>query len=401
MIRLTRTQVQPIGLDLGLDSIKMLQLEVVADKTLSVLAAAKQSLTAEVREQPELQIAASMDVVRQMLRNNNFTGRRVVAALPRYMIHTKNIRLPMMPPAELASAVEFESRNIFSFDMDRTVVRYLPTGEVRHGADSRLEVIVVAVKQKDIDGFVEQLHGTGCILESLDFEPSAIYRGVERFIRRREDENEVHVIAEIGARRTQVIIGKGRDISFFKPIEIGSRHFHEAVATKLQISNEEARSLRRRLTDAVESAPLQNDSVRQAVHDATRSTIEELAREISLCLRYYSVTFRGQRPTKVRLLGGESADPQLLAALGSVLPVPVEAGRPLASVDTSRMKQSDRRGYMGEWAVAFGLALKSTTGYFGARDGKKRGISTNVEVVDLTNNPEAAAEPPVQEAANA
>src|SRR3954447_11197787 len=101
MIRLTRSQVQPIGLDLGLDSIKMLQLEVVGGESLSVLAATKQALPEEVRRSPQLRIAGAMDTVRQMLRIGGFTGQNVIAALPREIVHVKNLRLPMMPPAEI------------------------------------------------------------------------------------------------------------------------------------------------------------------------------------------------------------------------------------------------------------------------------------------------------------
>ena len=46
MIRLTRAQVQPIGLDIGHDSVKLLQLEVVGE-TLSVTAAARHALPDE------------------------------------------------------------------------------------------------------------------------------------------------------------------------------------------------------------------------------------------------------------------------------------------------------------------------------------------------------------------
>src|SRR5439155_3053917 len=129
--------------------------------------------------------------------------------------------------------------------------------------------------------------------------------------RRREDEQEVHVLVDIGARRSQVVIGRGREISFMKGIDIGSSHLHDAISRKLEITTEEARGLRRRLIEGGEAevvdAPAdassaKRDPVRQAVFDATRSTMEELSREIALCLRYYSVTFRGQRPNKVRLL---------------------------------------------------------------------------------------------------
>ena len=73
--------------------------------------------------------------------------------------------------------------------------------------------------------------------------------------------------------------------------------------------------------------------MRQAVFDAGRSIMEDLGREVSLCLRYFSVTFRGQRPEKVRLVGGEACDPHLHAVLNTALPIPVETSRPLFSVE--------------------------------------------------------------------
>jgi type IV pilus assembly protein PilM len=372
MLRLTRSQVQPIGLDLGADSVKLIQLE-VTDNALSVVAAARQPLPDEARAHPDVRLAVSMDLVRQMLRNHPFVGRNVVAALPREIVQVKNLRLPMMPLTELESAVQFEARSIMPLDPENAAVRFLPAGEVRHGTDTRMEVIAMAASQQEINSYLEQLHRAGCVVDSLDFEPCAIYRSIERFIRRREDENDVQVLVDIGLRRSQVLIGRGREINFYKPVDIGSSGLHEAVSRKLEISLEEARSLRRRLIETGGSVDsTKPDAVRQAVNDATRSIIEDLAKEISLCLRYYSVTFRGQRPTKVRLLGGEAGDPQLVSILSTALPIPVEVGQPLLSVNTASMKQGDRRGYMSEWAAAFGLGLKKTTGYFGARDGKPR-----------------------------
>jgi len=73
--------------------------------------------------------------------------------------------------------------------------------------------------------------------------------------------------------------------------------------------------------------------------------------------------------------------------LNSSLSVPVEAGRPLFSVDTSRMEQADRMGFGSEWAMAFGLSLKLTTQQFAPRDGKPRdpvsAAPRAAEVVDI------------------
>jgi len=396
MIRFTQSHVLPIGLDIGFDSIKMLQLETVG-QSLAVVAAARQQFPEEVRTQPQLRLPLAVDMIRKMLRSGGFVGRQVVTSLPREIVHVKNLRLPMIPPHELAAAVEFEARNIFTFDTDKARVEFCPAGEVRQGTEVRQEVIVLAARDEDVNDFLEQLHRSGAIVASLDAEPFALYRTVERFIRRREDESDVHVLVDVGARRSQVVIGRGREISFLKPIEIGSRHMLEAVSEKLGITFDEARALRRRLaeTGAGEQGEggAKNEPVRQAVFDASRSIMEDLGREISLCLRYFSVTFRGQRPERVRLVGGEACDPQLHAVLNTALPIPVEPSRPLFSVDTSRIKPVDRRGMMCEWTLALGLALRMTNGTFGPRDGKPRDpfapredlipLAPKAEVVDL------------------
>jgi type IV pilus assembly protein PilM len=350
-----------------------------------------------VRQQPNLCLPAAVNLIQQMIRTGSFVGRDVITALPREVVQVKNLRLPNMPANELEAAVQFEARNVFPFETDHAQVRFLHAGEVRHGSDARQEVIVLAVKESDVNDFLEQLHRCGVVVSSLDFEPAALYRSVERFIRRKADEQEVNVLVDIGIRGTQVVIGRGRDISFYKPIELGGLQLQEAVARKLGISQQETRALRRRLIDSGDAAVDVNaprrDPVRQAVYDATRSTIEEIAREISLCLRYYSVTFRGQRPAALRLTGGEACDPNVTAMLSAALPVPVEAARPLFSVDSTRLKASDRRGNLSEWAVALGLGLKHVQQTFGPRNGKKRDSSAPrddvrsagaAEVVDLT-----------------
>jgi type IV pilus assembly protein PilM len=403
MIRLTRSQVQPIGLDIGFDSIKMMQVETVGGslpmnrqgtQTLSVVAAERQVIPPDAREKPETRLAAVTDLVRQMFRQGGFAGRRVVVALPREMLHVKNLRMPLIPQHELAAAVRFEAKNIFPFDTDKAHIQLLPAGEVRQGIDVRQEVIVLAAQHAEINTLVEQLNRCGAVVEAIDVEACALYRSQERFIRRREDEQDVHVLVDVGCRRSQVVIGRGREISFIKGIDIGSHQFHEAVSRKLGITLDEARGLRRRLIEAAPGGAgqdlLKKDAVRQAVFDATRSTMEELGREIGLCLRYYSVTFRGQRPGKLRVFGGEAADPMLLGVLNAALSVPVEPGRPLFSVDTSRLDAADRMGFCCEWAQAFGLSLKLTTGPFAPRDGKPRDPSAPptppapaAEVIDI------------------
>jgi len=76
--------------------------------------------------------------------------------------------------------------------------------------------------------------------------------------------------------------------------------FDEEIASKLDITTNEAESLRLRLQrdESVE------DSTRQLVTDALVSAAEQLAKELSLCLRYHTVTFRGKRVERAMVAGG-------------------------------------------------------------------------------------------------
>jgi type IV pilus assembly protein PilM len=371
MFRLNRPHLLPIGVDIGRDSVKMLQFE-VREQKLIVYASARQTLEfSPVNSNgADLIGESAANVIREMLGSGSFSGRSAVVALPRHIVHVKNLRLPPMPPGELSSVIEFEARSVFPIDTAEARVEYLIAGEIRQGTDVRQEVVLLAARYADIDRFVEQLHRTGLVLDSVDVEPCALYRTIDRFVRRRDDEQEVHVLVDVGTKCTQVLIGKGRDISFFKAIETGGADFNLAVSRKLGIAPIEARALRRRLQEQPDDSHPQ--TVRQAVSDATRSVMENLTREISLCLRYHSVTFRGQRPLKVRVSGGEGGDQQLLSMLQSVLAIPVESARPLFNVECAKMHAFDRHKPSGEWAIAMGLGLKRSAGRFAPLDGTPR-----------------------------
>jgi Tfp pilus assembly PilM family ATPase len=102
------------------------------------------------------------------------------------------------------------------------------------------------------------------------------------------------------------------------------------------------------------------EDVNRAVFDAARPVMQELAKEIGLCLRYYGVTFRGNRPECVTLCGGEARDKSLAEVIREQLDMPVEIAEPLSGVDISAEElMIDRRGSMPEWTVAAGVALRN------------------------------------------
>jgi type IV pilus assembly protein PilM len=203
-----------------------------------------------------------------------------------------------------------------------------------------------------------------------------MFRSFERFLRRTADEQRVSVIIDIGLSGSSVVVARGRQILFIKSIDIGGRRLNEAVAGQLNLSYDEACELRLRSIaqsatdhrapepdDAAGSAPatrVDPPAVNWTIHDALRVEMEGLAKEVALCLRYCSVTFRGLRCDHVTVVGGEAYDPVVIQLLSEHLGIECAAGQPLRGVDTSGVDVGgDRRGMLAEWSTCAGLAVRN------------------------------------------
>ena len=219
----------------------------------------------------------------------------------------------------------------------------------------------------------------------IDVVPCALFRSFERSLQRQEDRERTMVFVDVGGRFTTVVFGHGREISFVKQIPIGGEKFNQEIATKLGVSINEAQMLRGKLRmertanaergfrasgrgSAGQDEDLKNHeaplgeldaSTRQVMVDAIGTVAEQLAREISLCFRYYTVTFRGKRVERAVFSGGEAYEKILLNVLKRQLAVEIEMAQPLKGFDMMNVNfGNDRRGLLCEWAVAVGLGLK-------------------------------------------
>lgn len=352
-------KVLPIGIDIGTCSVKMVQLYATSD-TFGVVACARVELPQEQGLTPEARRQVLAERVQAKLAERKFRGVDCISALADASVHIRNIRVPYVREKELEAAVRAEAKSKFPFDIEQAVLNYTVAGEVRHGEDVRLEVILFAAPQEAVEGEVQMLQAAGLTPVSLDVQHCAMFRTFERYLRRKEDENEVNVFIDLGGT-TKVIITRGRDILFIKNIDKGALTFNQAVATRLNLSLEEARALRRRIVQESDGAEggEGDRQVRQALSDAVRPEVEQLAEEITKCLRYHSVTFRGARPQQLTFIGGETHEGSIPAMLGERLGIPAVIGQPFRGIGTASLGPDlDRRGMLSEWTVAFGLSLK-------------------------------------------
>jgi type IV pilus assembly protein PilM len=214
----------------------------------------------------------------------------------------------------------------------------------------RREVIVMACHQPSLNTLLETLVASGLRPVAVDAEPMALLRCYVTQFRRDEDRRQRSIFVHVGSARTMVLIAEGATTLFIKYLELGGRQIDEAVARCLQIPAAEATQLRRHNGDR--RADQQDREIARSMAEASRPVIDKLASEISLCMRYHSVTFRGQPLVRLVLGGGEST-PQLLDVLQPRLEIRCELGDPFRSYD-----YAVPGGRKGQWDVAVGLAMR-------------------------------------------
>ncbi len=347
--RLLKPRVGPIGVDIGSRAVKLLQLD--ADhKTL--LEAARWDLDDPASPGSHQRDEQIVQAIRQAREGRRFRGREAVFCLGARDLFVQNIRVPQGSGEDLRKTVYAEAAGRLPFSSEEAEIRYLETGDVRQGDTLRREVILLACRREMVERLLKIAERTGLQPAAIDVEPVALLRCYARQFRRNEDQQSRMMFVNVGASTTKVVIAQGSTPMFIKYLETGGRHLDEAVARHLEMPLEDAAALRRHNGDR--RADQRDPEVTRSISQSVRPVLERLAGEVALCLRYYSVTFRGQPLSRVVLGGGEACE-SLSEYLGTQLGVPCELGDPLRTYASP-----PQAGRASQWDVAAGLALRKT-----------------------------------------
>ncbi|MBN1795235.1 MAG: type IV pilus assembly protein PilM [Sedimentisphaerales bacterium] len=368
----TKKSIQPIGLDIGHSTINMVQFS-ASGEDISVIAAEKIKLDRHKSLQQDQHKDMLNDYIGQMLSKGRFCGRKVVTALSNEQLHITSLRLPQMNETETEKAVRKEAAERFGLDSEEDIVDYVFAGQVKQADETKNELIVFAAAAEAVQAHISVIEEAGLIPVAIEPIPCALFRSFKRSLRRQEDQEKTLVFVDVGAHFTTVVFGKGAQITFVKEIPIGAERFDKEVSDKLGVSIDEAEMLRISLRHEKKQ---QNDrhqqgqtatavgssldvSTRQAIVDAVNSIAQELVREISLCFRYYTVSFRGKRIERAVFAGGGAYESILLDVLKRQLTVDVETAEPFRGFDISRVNfDSEQPTDFCEWAVSAGLAFR-------------------------------------------
>ena len=349
MIGFAKHRYSPIGVDLGRRSVKLLQLSGDFSR---VTEAARWDLPADAEgADADNRHKALTDGVRQLCKSRNFRGREAVLCLGGDQLFAQNIRVARATDAEVSRLVTQEAAARIPFSIAEAEVRYLETTEVRQGDAGKREVVLLACHRPLLQRQLTLVEEAGLQPVAVDVEPVALLRCYAHQSRRDEDRLQRAMFVHVGQSNSVVVIAQGKSPLFVKYVDIGGCHFDQAVAAHLDMTLDAAAMLRRHNGDR--RSEQQDPEIAHSVGQAIRPIVERLGNELSLCVRYHSVTFRGQ-PLARMVLGGGEASAYLGECFSQALDLPCHLGEPLRSY-----KSDLSLGRQSQWDVAAGLALRN------------------------------------------
>lgn len=335
--------IEPIGIDLGTSSLRLVQLADI-DTTPRIIELVEEPLPSSMAPTDPTFYETAFATAKRLIDRSGFFGRKCTVVLPNQAVQTKNIRMPEMPKSDLASAVAWEASERFGFEPNKKMLtRHLIAGSVQQGTDTRMEVLIMASPASLMDAVTQAILDNGLEPEAIDVTPAALSYVAAQSL----PDETARVLVDVGASATKVVICTNDGPRFYKSVDIGLNQLDRHVAESMADVSDSPRTLRTHLHE-------QPTSTQERYTQTIKPWIDEISQEISLCLRYDAVTYRGSRATQVFLLGGGHQLPSLNKAIHDSANVDIRLFDPLAGLDKTDRVVTES----GRWATAVGAALR-------------------------------------------
>ena len=347
--KLLKPRCSPIGVDIGSRSVKLVQLSADHQNLIDAACVQRHDGSSEVPSD-EISKDRLADAMTKARDGRSFRGRDAVICLNSQQLFLQNVRVPKAEGAALERTIQQEAAGRIPFPVAEAEIRYLEAADIRHGEALMREVILMACHRPVLEASIATVERAGLRPVAVDVEPAALLRSNGLQFRRDQDRDQRSMLVQIGHSATAVVIAQGDEVLFIKYIELGGQHLDEAVAQQLHMQTADASALRRHNGDR--RSDRQDPEIARGVSEAIRPSIERLCNELSMCVRYHSVTFRGRPLSRMVLSGGE-ANQQLSESLGKRVGLKAVLSDPLRGYPTRA-----NSGRQGMWDVAIGLALR-------------------------------------------
>lgn len=310
----------------------------------------------EIKKEDELGYALAKAVA--SLRGT-LKARNVVASLPEEQAFLQVIQLPKMAREEVEHALRFEAENYIPYPLESVYLDFQEIHPFKNHLDHE-DVLLAALSKATVDGYVSVFEKIGLRPIALEIESLAIARAIVPH----ETSATPVLVVDFGATRTSFLVFSGYSLRLTASIPISSRQLTLAVASALNVAEEEAKTIKHELG-------LGREGVRgKKVADAIEPLLLNMADQIKKHIEFFESHTTHQHlvsPStliaRVILSGGGARIKGLPAFLSQSLERQVVLGNPWVNIIASGAKELPKISFEESlhYTAALGLALRAAS----------------------------------------
>lgn len=359
-----RNNVGPIGMELAIEKIHLVQLE--KDSSGKIRYHAKKSLAYSCTREELLASPVKLKkLLQQAFKSESFSGRKVVTVMPannvRIMSVTYQVNKGQKDEAALLKLMEHRIQG----DLNDYVIDYLPV-RVNNEGEDRLAVLAYA-KRENIINYLESIRKAGLEVKAMEIGPSAIKRLIGTISKVEHSDNVL--VINFGCTKSYMTLISGRRLLFDHEVEFGEQPLLTQLSSLLEVTLDAARELINRHGLALDnhSVSLSKEEtgidIPKSINEILKPLFMKLADEINRALIYAASETRGEPVKHVYLLGSIARWKGADKMLNLLVNIPVSIPNPVMMFGSDDEIENEHvADNISEIAVATGLALHSVAG---------------------------------------
>jgi type IV pilus assembly protein PilM len=343
-----------VGVDIGTNSVKAVQLLRSGDKLLVERAAKIEVDQEQYAVDPLL---ASSRAVRDAIADCSLAQSAVVVGLPGHSVVTRYLKLQQMPKEELQGAIEIEAGQSIPYDLSEVTMNSHILTEVSEDGHTLIKVLVVAARNDVIQSRLEILNQAGLAPHIMGVDSLALADACELADDFRPDETVA--IINVGASSVNIHFCRDGISSFMREIGWGGKEIATAIQRSLRVEGDTARRIQEGVEDPQKWEKEAGEQV--TMESIVRSPIQRLIGEIRRSFDYYEQQLYEKSVDRIVLSGGVAPYPPLKDSIRREMGIEnVDVANPLkGKVEVSNAAEStvaDVLLHPAQFVVAIGMA---------------------------------------------
>lgn len=289
------------------------------------------------------------NAIREVLKQAKARKRSVILGVPGQSVFTRCRALPPVPEYKVSQIVRYEIQQQIPFGLDQIAMDYQVLGQTEQGG---FDVMMAAIKVDVVEKHLEILKPFKYPVSTVDVLPLAAYNWL-KYRHQFGDQGDCVALIDLGATTTDIIIERGFQFRFTRPLNIGGNDVTRALAEAFNMDFVSAERIKRERCFAPTGDPNRDGKAGEVVG----KVLQRLANEITRSFSYFRSLPGGGQVNRILLTGGGARLNNIVPYLHNQLGLDVKIAQPLADVQVAPAAQGILQS-PEQATVVLGMALR-------------------------------------------